>query len=193
MPTDLKRIDEPGHVHFWTISCYRRLAFFYHDNVKQSAIDGLHYIQDKFDICLIAYVIMPEHVHVMLYPHKPSDDTPIPISLLLREFKHFVGVDAKARLRDIWRERGRLWAQPLNHWATSNESEKPIWTTRGFDRNITRQDILHQRIDYCHKNPITRGLVNTADEWKWSSYRYYEHADESVLKMNWNGEWPIIW
>ena len=35
MPSHLRRYDEPGHTHFWTISCYRRLQFFHDDGMKR--------------------------------------------------------------------------------------------------------------------------------------------------------------
>jgi len=40
---------------------------------------------------------------------------------------------------------------------------------------------------------VTRGLVERPEEWPWSSYRFYELGDATVLKMDWDGAWPIIW
>jgi len=65
--------------------------------------------------------------------------------------------------------------------------------TRGYDRNIFTADELREKIDYCHKNPLTRGLVGDPADWKWSSYRFYEFGDASVLSMDWDGRWPIEW
>ncbi len=70
MPSRLRRWDEPGHVHFWTVSCYRRLTFFWHDAMKRVAVDGLRVLQERFGVCLIAYVVMPEHRHLVVYPHE---------------------------------------------------------------------------------------------------------------------------
>lgn len=129
--------DEPGHFRFRPISFLKRLAFFYRDDVERSVIDGLKYIQVKHRICLITCVVMPKPVHVMLHSHKQDDNAPIPISLLLRVFKYFVAFDANARLRDIWRQRDRRRARPLNNWATAKAGDKPIRTTRDCDWNIT--------------------------------------------------------
>jgi hypothetical protein len=41
MPSKLRRYDESGHIHFLTISCYRRLQFFRHDPVKLVFVDGM--------------------------------------------------------------------------------------------------------------------------------------------------------
>ena len=49
MPGHLRRFTEPGHVHFWTISCYRRLGFFHHDGMKRVVIDALRQRQAKFE------------------------------------------------------------------------------------------------------------------------------------------------
>ncbi len=193
MPSRLKRYDEPGHIHFWTISCHRQLDFFHHDDIKQIVIDALAQLKTKFGICLIGYVIMPDHVHVLMYPHAKGSDTPIDISILLRAFKQHVGYHGKSCLREYWRTHNQLWSPSLTNWATNNEHGKPVWKTRGFDFNIHKFSMLIEKLNYCHKNPITRGLVKRAENWPWSSFRYYEFGDRSILPMDWDRAWPIMW
>lgn len=65
MPSHLHRHDEPGHAHFWTISCYRRLQFFHDDGMKRVVIEALRALQTTLGVCLVGYVVMPEHVHVL--------------------------------------------------------------------------------------------------------------------------------
>jgi hypothetical protein len=148
MPTRLKRYDEPGHVHFWTISCYHRLSFFWNDHIKQVAIAGLSHIRETHRICLTGYVIMPEHVHVLLYPHAPGSDVPIPVSTLLHDFKEFVGREGNAGCGNTGGARGacgrhRSTAGLGASWAirrsgtsavttstfTVSESSRRSWTT----------------------------------------------------------------
>ena len=88
---------------------------------------------------------------------------------------------------------GRLWSEPLNRWASGALGRQTIWNARGYDFNILRREALVTKLDYCHKNPVTRGLVERPEEWPWSSYRFYELGDATVLKMDWDGAWPIIW
>jgi len=78
MPSKLRRFDIPGHIHFWTLSCYRRLQFFHDDGMKRVAIDAFNHLQVRLGICLVGYVIMPEHLHVLIYPHRRGEDTPLP-------------------------------------------------------------------------------------------------------------------
>ena len=193
MPAHLRRINEPGHIHFWTISCHRRLGFFHQDDMKRIVVSGFRELQVRFGICLVGYVVMPQHVHVLLFPHARGCDKPTDISTLLRAFKQHVGFHGKACLRGYRRANGCLWSEPLTDWARGDEKGKPLWNTRGYDFNIDRHDTLIEKLDYCHKNPITRGLVERAEDWPWSSYRYYELDDRSVLTMDWDGVWPIAW
>jgi len=184
MPSRLRRYDEPGHTHYWTVSCYRRLTFFWHDAMKRVVVDGFRVLQQRFGVCLVAYVVMPEHLHLLVYPHANGEDSPVPISKLWHAFKKHVGFHGKQCLRNVWRRDGKLWSEPLNAWAHGNFDKQIIMNTRGYDFNIDRQKTLLEKIDYCHKNPITRGLVDRPEDWPWSSYRYYEQDDSSVLKMD---------
>lgn len=43
----------------------------------------------------------------------------------------------------------------------------------GYDRNVVEVATVHQMIEYLHANPIRRGLVEHAEDWEWSSARWY--------------------
>jgi putative transposase len=190
MPTHLHRYDIPGHVHFLTFSTFRRLTFFWHDAIKQVAIDAMRLIQTQFSICVVGYVTMPEHIHLLVYPHSRGIFSPVPISSLLYTFKKHVGFHGKRKLKDLAEEKGALWSSAMEEWL---KDRRPFWQTRGYDFNIDRFDTLVEKLNYCHKNPLTRGLVNDAADWRWSSYRYYEFGDESIIKLDWDKAWPIQW
>ena len=189
MPTRLRRYDIPGHIHFLTFSCYYRLGFFWHDAIRQIAVDGLRLLQAKFGICVVGYVVMPEHVHLLIYPHSRGDAHPIPISILLHAFKRHVGNQGKKALKHLDGHNG-LWSPTIVRWLREGH---PFWQTRGYDFNIDRGETVIEKLQYCHKNPLTRGLVSDAAEWKWSSYRYYEFGDDLLIAMDWDKAWPIVW
>ena len=191
MPSRLRRYDEYGHTHFLTISCSRRLRFFDHDPVKRVFVDGLQHTRDRLGVRLIGYVVMPQHVHVLVFPVPSGACEPVGISRVLQQLKQYVGRQGKQALRSIWEERGSLGSPPLDAWAVAT-SPRPFWKTRGYDFNVTTEKALHTKLDYMHKNPVTRGLVDRAEQWRWSSYRYYEYGDLSLLSMDWDGSWPIV-
>jgi putative transposase len=172
MPSRLKRHNESNHIHFWTHSTYRRLQFFHDDRAKQIVIDGLQLIREKHGICLLGYVVMLEHVHVVLLPQRRGNPDPIPISTVLHNFKQHVGFHVKQRLREVWKARAQLWSMPLNDWALGRFDSQKIWITRGYDRHIVSESELIEKLEYCHKNPVKRDLVAAPEDWLWSSYRF---------------------
>ena len=54
----------------------------------------------------------------------------------------------------------------------------------GYDRNITSSETLRAMIEYIHANPVRRGLVATAEEWEWSSARWYAGMRPVKLEMD---------
>ena len=83
--------------------------------------------------------------------------------------------------------------QANNDWFfRRGEGSRPFWKLRAYDFNVTTERAFRVKLDYIHKNPITRGLVEHPEQWPWGSYRYYELNDTSLLEMDWNGSWPIV-
>jgi putative transposase len=191
MPGRLRRHDEHGHVHFLTFSCYRRLQFFRHESVKEVMVDAMIRTRAKLGIRRIGYVIMPEHVHLLVFPVPVGAEEPVPISQVLHHVKQYAGRQGKGALRSIWREHHTLGALPMDRWALGS-GDKPFWKTRGYDFNVTTDKTLRAKLDYMHRNPVTRGLVDQPEQWAWSSYRYYELDDDSLIAMDWDGSWPIV-
>src|SRR5688500_19034631 len=66
----------PGHAHELTFSCYQRLPLLSRDRTRQWFIEALESARKIHRFQLWAYVIMPEHAHVLIFP--PIDDYSIP-------------------------------------------------------------------------------------------------------------------
>jgi len=113
MPSRLRRYDEHGQAHFLTVSCYRRLQLFRHDGVKRVFIDGMHRTRAKLGVRWVAYVVMPEHVHLLLYPLPIGAAEPVAIASVLQHLKQYVGRHGKEALRAVWASRGSLGTRPL--------------------------------------------------------------------------------
>lgn len=190
MPSRLTRHDEFGHVHFLTFSCFARLQFFRHASVFDAFVRAMDATRGRLAIRWLGYVVMPEHVHLLVLPQSTGSQDVVPISTVLRELKSGSGRKCKAALRGVWREKRTLGTDALDDWATG-EGPKPFWKPRGYDRKITSEAGVIETMNYIHANPIRRGLVERPDQWLWSSFRFYEHGDASKIAMDWDGGFPI--
>lgn len=157
--------DEPGHAHELTFSCYRGDRFLAADRTRDWLAESLERARAKHDFALWAFVFMPEHAHLIIHPHR----TGTTIAAILQSIKQPVGQRAVAFLKAqapewlprISRQRGGAW-------------EHLVWQSGGgYDRNIVEPATLAAMLDYVHLNPVRRGLVERAVDWRWSSAGWY--------------------
>src|ERR1700744_1675892 len=66
MVTGLKRYQDVGDLHFVTFSCYHRHAYLLGSGAKDLFVDALERIRLRYELEVVGYVVMPEHVHVLL-------------------------------------------------------------------------------------------------------------------------------
>ena len=115
---------------------------------------------------LVAFVYMPEHIHMLVNPRLPEPQVDRFLARLKQpysiEIKNLlVAVQSPLLCRLTVRERPgkhcfRFW------------QEGP-----GYDRNINSVDALKASLNYIHMNPVRRGLCEKPTDWPWSSARYY--------------------
>ncbi len=160
--TRRRRVEKPTESRFLTFSCYNRLPLFQNDAVKDRFALHLDETRQAFGFRLIAWVIMPEHVHLLVLPELP--ESPVPPILQYLKQRH---------ARDIL-SRWRQIDAPVLHRLTDSRGETRFWQRGGgYDRNIRSRKELNEKIKYIHENPIRRGLVARATDWIWSSARSY--------------------
>jgi putative transposase len=159
-------LNEPGHAHELTFSCCRRFAFLKAERTCQWLADAIDEARREWDFALWAYVFMPEHVHLLLYPRRPKYD----IRIILQKIKEPVGRKAVQYLRG----NAPQWL-PRITVKRGERLERRFWQAGGgFDRNAVEPQTVLTMIEYIHANPVRRGLANRAEEWKWSSAGWFE-------------------
>jgi putative transposase len=169
--------NEPGHAHFLTYSCYQRLPLLTRDRTRHWIIEALENVRQCMDVALWAFVIMPEHVHVVLHPRRDQYE----MKHILAALKRPVAVKARNFLLSI---NNLDW---LNRLTVSYPSRRVFrfWQPGGgHDHNIFRTRTVSSVIDYVHANPVRRGLVNHPEDWVWSSARFWGGSDDVLLAMD---------
>ncbi len=129
------------------------------------------------NVALWAYVIMPEHVHVVVVPRDDSYN----MKNILVSIKRPVAVAARRYLRESGEVR---WLERLSVQYPSRSVFRFWQPGGGFDRNIFRERSLASVIDYIHANPVRRGLVRDPTAWRWSSAAYWDGVADVPLKMD---------
>ena len=166
MPKGLRRIHGGGDFHFITCSCYRRQQFLGSARRRDLFLKILEEVRQKYNFIIVGYVVMPEHFHMLVSEPKTKS-----LSLVMQVLKQ--RVSRKCRRRES-RDQMRLWAA---------ESAPAFWQTRYYDFNVFSGKKKIEKLRYMHRNPVTRGLVESPEQWRWSSYRYYSVGEEGPVKI----------
>ena len=122
---------------------------------------------ERHDYRLLAFVYMPEHVHLLVFPGSNASGIDQLLKAIKRPFsfriKRLLEAE-KNRLLNTLTVEQRPGVRTFRYW-----QEGP-----GYDRNLDRVETVLAAIDYIHLNPVRRGLVARAADWQWSSARWYE-------------------
>jgi putative transposase len=171
MPTNLKRLTGCGDLHFITFCCYHRRAFLETPQSRDLAVQILSEVRAKYAFALVGYVIMPEHVHLMI------DETPTLLpAAVVQVFKQRVS-------RFMRGQQGEALEQAAAKSVHSNAELCRFWQRRYYDFNVHTREKLKEKLEYMHANPVVEKLVAHPRDWRWSSWSFYA-TGEGLLRMD---------
>jgi len=171
-----KRFDDPGHAHYLTFSCFRRQQFLKGERAKGWLVEAIDDAKRKTPFDLWAYVFMPEHVHLLLWPHEG-----VAISAILKEIKQPVAIRAVHYLK----EHAPEFLVRMKDVRPNGRHTHRFWLRGGgYDRNLWTARDIHEKVHYIHENPVRRGLVESPGDWKWSSWNAWENNSTTPLNID---------
>jgi putative transposase len=173
MTEGLKRYYGCGHLHFITFSCYRRLPFLEAVRAKDLFIKELSLVRREYEFALVGYVLMPEHVHLLL--SEPAKGTPTTVLQMLKQ-----RISRKLRKKTADRHTGQI-SLPAAEIA---DDYAQFWQNRFYDFNVYSDGKKREKLDYMHRNPVTRDLVRRPQDWPWSSYLFYEKGEIGLIPID---------
>src|SRR5438128_10574805 len=162
MSRGLRRFQESGQSHFVTFSCYRWQPLFSRAETYDRFVQCVEDMRRRFEMCIYGYVIMPEHVHLLLSEPPRSR---------LADAIHYLKLSFAKRLRS----------------QRSPEKSGGFWQKRYYDRNVRSYREFVVKLRYLHRNPVKRGLVSNLEDWKWSNYRHYGFREIAIVEIE--SEW----
>jgi len=166
----LRHYDHLNTARFITFSCYRRHKLLTAKPVILAFLETLQAIRLQHHIRIFGYVIMPEHVHLVLHPRKTLRLGPV-----IGELK------SKSASRIIAEG---LITLPANCRVVKDGRERRIfWQPRCYDHNCRTTETVVEKINYCHNNPVVRKLVSEPGRWQWSSFNWYAGQSDVPLEM----------
>ncbi len=172
-----KRYNIPGHAHALTFACFQRQAFLSKDGSRQWLVDAIARAPSKHCFHVWAYVIMPDHAHLLLWPTELEYD----VSEILNSIKQSV---AKRALIHVRRTAPGFLAR-MEDRQPDGKMHYRFWQRGGgYDRNIVEPATVYQQIEYIHNNPVRRGLCARPEDWTWSAAADYAGMGSGPLAID---------
>jgi REP element-mobilizing transposase RayT len=168
----LRRIEQQDRIFFVT-SNLARGAPNLSPTERELALNSLSETRTTQGFVLFGYVVMPDHVHALFAV----------ISGSLPDIMH-------------------RWKRSSAHSIQKARGKRgPLWQARYFDFICRRTRDVANKLDYIHQNPVVAGLVNHADEWRWSSAGFYSKTGAPPIVpdiIDFSGDpdellWPAPW
>jgi putative transposase len=172
MRNPLQRHYGRGDLHFITFSCYRRRPYLGTVRARNRFVKILGQVRARCGFQLLGYVVMPEHVHLII--SEPRKSTPSQVLQVLKQ-----------RVSRALRRRTRKVAAQLSLPFSGREGEAPaFWQRRFYDFNVWSSGKLREKLNYMHRNPVQRKLVRHPRDWPWSSWSYYVEGKEGAIRID---------
>lgn len=151
-------------VEFFTATCLNWQPLLQQDNRKDIVMNSLKYLVEDGRIWLYAFVIMPNHIHLLWCKQDRWVGKNIQ-QIFLKYTAQQIKFDIK-RLNDI---------EELNQYrSTQSDRDYHFWERRPFKATMYNRKVASQKVDYIHYNPVKAGLCASPEEYTYSSAAYYE-------------------
>lgn len=147
-----KARNTPGESHYITFSTYNKKPYLSDVRICKLLAKRINEAATELNFAVLAYVFMPDHVHILVHPHDEIYD----MAEILKAMKQ--GPSKSARKRK---------------WTTT-----VLWEAGGgYDSNINNSFARMLAISYIHMNPVRKEMVESSQDFRWSSSCWY-HTDE---------------
>ena len=169
MPWGLTRFHHSGQSHFVTFCCYHRRRLLITNESRRIFESALERVRRKYRLYVYGYVVMPEHVHLLL--SEPQQD---PLADALKSLKQGVS-------------RRLISDNPVKPKTGLNGAPEHFWQKRYYDFNIRNHRPFVEKLRYIHRNPVKAGLCERPEDWEWSSFCHL--ATGCVGRVEIESEW----
>jgi putative transposase len=177
MSRDKYRFSEPNQPHFLTCTIVQWLAIFTRPETVEIVLDSWRFLQDAGRMTLYGFVILENHLHLLA----SAQDLPKEVG----DFKSFT---ARQIIDYLQKCGSRMLLKQLGHYKLRHKTDSnyQLWQEGSHPKAIESDEMMVQKLEYIHNNPVKRGYVDDAVHWRYSSARNYAGLPGLItVKTDW--------
>lgn len=177
------KFHNPDGCYFVTFAVVGWVDVFTRNVYKDILIASWKYCQEEKGLLIHAYVIMTNHVHMII-----SRNSKNLLEDIMRDMKKFTSAKILEAIKAEPESR-REWMLPIFKEAgeaNSNNTTYQFWRQDNHPIELERYtpDILKQKMEYIHENPVRAGFVEKPEDWIYSSARDYYANRKGLIELS---------
>lgn len=169
MSSKYKFLDQ-SRPYFVSFAIIEWVDVFVRPNYVEILLDSLRYCQKNKGLVLYAWCVMPSHIHLIM------GTSCAPMQDILRDFKSFTSRKLREEINSNIQESRKEWMLPIFLKAdkqNSNSLNWQIWQNSNHPIELEGNQMIDQKMNYLHENPVKSGFVEHPEDWLYSSARDY--------------------
>ena len=174
------RVGEDAIPHFVTFSVVGWIDVFSREQYKELFLESFKYCQEKKGMVLHAWVIMTNHVHLIISSIANK------LEHVVRDLKKFTSKQIIKAIKENNAESRKEWMLNIFSYTgknNNNNKEFQFWKQDYHPIELDTPEKMKQRLDYLHENPVRGGLVWEPWHYKYSSAIDYYTNEHGLLKV----------
>ncbi len=177
---DSYQIRNQFGLHFLTFQVVGWADVFTRKNYKDIIIDSFEYCIKEKSLELFAYVIMSNHIHVIMRSQEED------LSSVVRDFKKYTAKRIINEIQSSGKESRKEWLLSIFRYHSKynkRNGKHQFWTHQNHAIELDTNGLIDSKLNYIHMNPVRAGLVRNVEGYVYSSASNYANL-ESQLQID---------
>jgi REP element-mobilizing transposase RayT len=158
------KIFETEYPYFLTCTVVGWLPVFTRPETVQIIFDSWRFLAEERQMRIYGYVILENHLHMIA----SSED-------LSRDIGDFKSYTARQIIDYLVGQKATVLLKQLKWLKNQHKTDRiyQFWQEGSHPKQVQNPDVMRQKLEYIHRNPVARGYVDEATHWRYSSARNY--------------------
>jgi len=176
MPTPRIHHPDQNLTYFITLTVIEWIDVFTKPQYSQVIINSLKYCQENKGLVLYEYVIMTNHLHLIVRAQEGYK-----LSQIISDFKKHT---TREILKLLKQDRRKYIINLINNsFSKKKDAKQQIWQRENYPEVIASEKFYYQKANYIHQNPVRKKYVIKPEDWLYSSARNRLLDDQSIIQI----------
>lgn len=177
------KIRDQSKLHFVTFTVIDWIDAFIRDEYRIILIDSIKYCQANKGLEVYAYCIMTSHVHMIIGTSGTNE-----LNAIIRDLKSFTSRHIRKAMENSNHvlESRKNWMLKRMYIAgkyNPNNKDFQFWQQNNHPIELSTNEMIDQRLEYIHLNPVASGFVDVPEAWVYSSARDYAGIAKGLVEL----------